>query len=150
MFVMIRDTANNQGPVVYNPDPNAQRKTSWQEWNIKLTDLNTPNVNLKQVKYLFIGLGLRCNKQGTAGIPGGGSGQVWFDNIRLEKHCGLTADFTGDCEVNMDDLRVLSEVWLRCGICGNKADIYPKDSPDGIVDFRDFALLAQQWLEEEP
>jgi hypothetical protein len=143
MYVMIADANTpkpNFGLVYYNPDPNAQQKTCWHEWNIKLTDLNTPKVNLKKVRYLWLGLGLRCNPYGSS-TPGG-SGQVTFDNIRLEKSCGLTADFTGDCEVNMDDLRVLSEEWLRCG----RADLYP----DCIVDFRDFAALAEEWLKEAP
>jgi hypothetical protein len=153
MYVMIADTNAKPrfGPTIYNPDPNAQRKTSWTDWYIKLSDLNSPNpypVDLKHIRYLFLGFGLRCNIYGS-GHPGG-HGQVTFDNIWVTQSICLpeyqpVADFTGDCVVDMDDVRVMSEDWLTGG---SVADIYPADNPDGIVDFRDFAVLAQEWLTE--
>jgi hypothetical protein len=157
MYVMIGDTNAKPrcGPVIYNSDPNAQQKTCWQEWNIKLTDLNAPNVNppngpdLKHIRYLWLGLGLRCNPFGSS-TPGG-TGQVTFDNIWVTQSICLpeyqpVADFTGDCAVNLADVKVMSEDWLTGG---SVADIYPEDNPDGIVDFRDFAVLAQEWLTEQ-
>jgi len=56
--------------------------------------------------------------------------------------CGPVGDLTDDCKVNWYDVKVMSEEWLNEGI---KADIYS----DGIVNFRDFALLVDGWLEEE-
>jgi hypothetical protein len=57
----------------------------------------------------------------------------------------FTGNLTDDCIVDLYDVKVMSQEWLTAGI---KADIYP-DVPDGIVDFRDFAILAKNWLVEE-
>jgi hypothetical protein len=147
MFVLIRDESGNQGPVVYNPDSNAQRKTTWQKWDIPLSGPNSlshpgspADVNLKKVSYLWVGLGLRCNKR-TGGIPGGGLGEVTFDNIRLER-CELSANFNCDDIVNFYDFAVFAREWPHCG----KADLYP----DCTVDIMDLAVLAEEWLKEEP
>ena len=83
----------------------------------------------------------------------GGDCTVMFDDIRLEPPCCMqeyrefAADFTGDCFVDLYDMKVLSEDWLTCGVC-IKSDIYP-DIGDGIVDFRDLAVLAEEWLTED-
>jgi hypothetical protein len=149
MYAMIRDDANNQGPVVYNPDATAQQKTTWQDWRILLSDLSVGgsphDVDLTKVRYLFIGFGERCNLYGS-GHPGG-TGIVNFDNIRLiQPYCrpeyGPVADFTDDCVVDMDDLEMMAQEWLTVGM---EADIYP-GNPDGVVNFRDFAVLADVWL----
>jgi hypothetical protein len=118
MYVMIADAntpKSNFGPVYYNPDPTAQQKTSWTDCYIKLTDLNTPNVNLKKIKYLFIGLGLRCNPYQSS-TPGG-SGQVKFDDIWVTQpicnpRYGPAADFTGDCFVDTTDVDIFVNDWL--------------------------------------
>jgi hypothetical protein len=152
MYVAIRDSTNHLGPIIFNPDANAQKNTTWQEWQIPLSVLSGGTVDLTHDVNLLIGFGQRCNKKGT-GTPGG-AGRVWFDNIRLyQPNCnptyGLTADFTDDCKVDIYDVEVLNQEWLRYGekwLCYCQADIYQ----DGIVDFRDFAVLAQQWLEEGP
>ena len=101
-------------------------------------------MNLKSVKRLYIGIGQRC---ATPTDPNGGEGQISIDDIRLyQQIClpedGPLADFTNDCFVNIDDVNVMSEEWLTTGVL---ADIYPQ-TPDGIVDFRDFAVLADEWF----
>jgi hypothetical protein len=145
MYAMIQDAAGNRGQVVYNPDANAQKQTTWEDWLIKLSDLNSPDVNLRSVRYLIIGFGQRCNSL-FSGNPGG-EGQVSFDNIRLEQpicipQYGPIADFTDDCVVDLADVKVMSQEWLTAGV---KADIFI----DGNVDFKDFAVLAQQWMTEQ-
>jgi hypothetical protein len=60
---------------------------------------------------------------------------------------GLTADITGDCYVNFEDLKIIADNWLRTDCtppdnCGG-ADFAPTD---GKVDFSDFASFAEQWL----
>jgi hypothetical protein len=149
MYVAIEDTAGHMGNPVNHPDPNAHTIPAWQKWQIAISDLNSPDVNLKSVKNLYIGFGVRCNY--SAGL--GGAGYVMFDNIQLTPPClleyGLDADLTHDCVVNSHDFSAFAQNWLVCGICGIKADIHP-DTADGLVDFRDFAVLASKWLEETP
>jgi hypothetical protein len=141
MYVAIEDTAGNFGSIV-NSDPEAQRTSSWKQWNVNLTDLNSPNnVSLRAVRYLYLGFGVRGNTTNP-----GGTGTVRFDDIRLyQRRCvqgyGPTADLTGDCRVNLDDMKVMSQEWLG----GGEADIYI----DGVVNFRDFAVLAQQWMMQQ-
>jgi hypothetical protein len=119
MYVMIRDTTGiaGQGPTIYNPNPTAQQQSSWRDWYIPLSDLSSPNVDLTKIRFLFIGQGLRCNKLGTAGIAGGGSGTVRFDNIWVTQPIcnamyGPTADFSDDCFVGIADLDLFSTDWL--------------------------------------
>jgi len=71
--------ANSGGPtaVVYHDDPNAVLIDTWTEWNIPLTDVSTQGVVLTDVDKIAIGFGDRANPQ-----PGG-SGLVFFDDIRL-------------------------------------------------------------------
>jgi hypothetical protein len=53
------------------------------------------------------------------------------------------ADITGDCMVNMLDLKVLAEQWLSAPSIPS-ADIYPIGG-DNWVGFKDFAELAGYW-----
>jgi hypothetical protein len=55
----------------------------------------------------------------------------------------LTGDFNGDYIVDESDLRQMALDWLTAGL---DTDIVP-DSPDGMVNFLDFAKLADFWLE---
>jgi hypothetical protein len=132
-----------------HPDPNAQATTYWQQWEIPLEDLKNPDVNLEAVKYFSIGFGVRCIDD----YYGGGSGNVMFDDIRLIPPCTpdyfSDADLTHDCVINSYDLAAFTQDWLNCGKCGMRADLYP-EIPDAIVDFRDFAILASDWLKEIP
>jgi hypothetical protein len=140
MYVAIEDMAGNFG-MLLNDNPEAQRTSSLEQWNINFADLNSPPLNPAAVRYLYIGFGVRCNRD----VQVGGAGTVRFDDVRLYKrHCvpeysGLTADLTADCAVNRADVKFMSEQWLSDNA---EADIYV----DGVVNFRDFALLAQEWL----
>jgi hypothetical protein len=144
MYVAIIDAAGNMGPVVYNPDATAQNTTTWHEWQIPFSDLKgATSLELTKEVNLIIGFGVRCNPMWVFGGTPGGTGRVWFDNIRLKRsRCTLNADFTDDCIVDFRDFAVLAEEWLRCG----QADIYP----DCNVNLMDFAILAQEWLEDGP
>ena len=60
------------------------------------------------------------------------------------KSC-LLGDFEPDGDVDFTDLMVLVNQWLQPP--GNpSADIAPQPNGDNFVDFRDFALLAENWL----
>jgi hypothetical protein len=55
-------------------------------------------------------------------------------------------DFTQDNKVDFLDLDILIDQWIHAP--GNtSADIAPQPNGDGIVNFFDFALFAQNWLE---
>lgn len=54
----------------------------------------------------------------------------------------LMGDFEPDCDVDFDDLNLLVSYWLAsCGDCQG-TDLVA----DGIVNFEDFALFAENWL----
>ena len=53
------------------------------------------------------------------------------------------ADLDDDCYVNSSDLVAMAVVWLQND---PDADIAPLPTGDGIVNFKDFSLLAQDWL----
>jgi hypothetical protein len=112
MFVHIEDTTG-AGWDVNNPDPNAQKNPSWQEWNIDLKQFSDNGVNLSKVKYLYIGFGVWCNSLDDTG----GTGTVLVDNVRLyPAKCiavyGPTGDIDEDCWVNYTDVDVMAGAWL--------------------------------------
>ena len=74
--------ANSTGipAVVYYHDDNAVSVNSWTKWNIPLTEFANQGVVLTDVDRIAIGLGTRGNMT----IPGG-SGKMYFDDIRLLK-----------------------------------------------------------------
>jgi len=57
-----------------------------------------------------------------------------------------TADITGDCRVDLEDLAILAGWWLEdCDISNDwcdQADL----GPNGIVDLSDISTLSSQWL----
>ena len=71
--------ANSTGApaVVYHDDPGAAQIGRWTEWSIDLKKFTDQGVNLTNVDKLSIGFGDKNNLQ-----PGG-SGVVYFDDIRL-------------------------------------------------------------------
>ncbi len=69
MYVVLNGTA-----AVVNDTPNAAQKAAWTEWSI---DLQTFGINLTNVNTITLGLGNRTNP------TTGGSGTVFFDDIRL-------------------------------------------------------------------
>ena len=57
---------------------------------------------------------------------------------------GLTGDFEPDCDVDVDDLALMVNYWLElCGDCED-TDL----SSDGTVNLEDFAIFAENWLEQ--
>lgn len=67
-----------------------------------------------------------------------------WDFVKFDTHCGgfgyLPEDLDQDCFVDMNDLKVLAEVWL-VEEPSQRYDLFK----DGIVNFRDFAFLAEYW-----
>jgi unsaturated rhamnogalacturonyl hydrolase len=60
---------------------------------------------------------------------------------RLEQS-ELAGDIDGDGDVDFDDLKILADNWLEDY---PSADIFPPGG-DGIINFLDFAALAQDWM----
>jgi len=72
---------------------------------------------------------------------------VFFDDIRLYvRRCvakyGPEPDFSGDCVVYLEDLKIMADEWLTSG---TKADLVE----DNNVDFKDYAVLMDGWLDEK-
>ena len=120
MYVKLEDGRGNEGVVTYGDngeDRNDLRIASWHEWNIDLAIFDACGVDLTDVKYIYLGFGGE-----------NGSGTVYFDNIQLyPPRCVLSkrsADFA-------------------------KVDYAPAGciSGDCVIDFRDFAVLANEWLD---
>ena len=93
-----------------------------------------------------------------SGVSGGGgraaSGSVVMDGTASQPAAGislggsmvLNAGYqagTRGCVVNLDDLAVVCEVWLRKDEALNLAG-------ETDINFNDFVLFAQYWLEECP
>ncbi len=72
MYVVLNGSAG-----VDNDNPEAALNRSWTEWNIDLQAFADQGVNLSNVTSITLGFGNRANP--TAG----GSGMVFFDDIRL-------------------------------------------------------------------
>ncbi|MHC4628663.1 MAG: LamG-like jellyroll fold domain-containing protein, partial [Planctomycetota bacterium] len=97
--------------VVFHEDPNAALINTWTQWNIDLAEFG--GVSLTDVNAIAIGLGNRNNPQA------GGSGKMYFDNIRLYRPRCLAslakpdADLNDDCVVDNLDLEVMAAEWLK-------------------------------------
>jgi hypothetical protein len=72
MFVALNGSA-----VVYHDDPAVTQMTGWKEWIIDLQAFADQDVNLADVNTITIGFGTKNNP------AAGGSGQMYFDDIRL-------------------------------------------------------------------
>ncbi|MHC4440444.1 MAG: LamG domain-containing protein [Planctomycetota bacterium] len=118
MYVTISNNNGTTGTVYYddnqNIDPQATLIDTWTEWNIDLKDFLDQGIDLSNVDSITIGIGDKDNPQ-----PGG-SGKMFFDDIRLykpryvaDKVTPLKADFTGDGIVNDDDLEIMLNDWLE-------------------------------------
>ena len=73
MFVALNGSA-----VVYHDDPAATQIDKWTEWAIDLQEFANQGVNLANVSTVAIGFGTK-----NSPVAGGGSGQMYFDDIRL-------------------------------------------------------------------
>ncbi len=72
MYVALNDSAS-----VYHDDPSAALIDEWTQWPIDLQEFAAKGVNLANVNTITIGFGDKNN------IQAGGSGLVFFDDIRL-------------------------------------------------------------------
>jgi parallel beta-helix repeat protein len=142
MYVVLEDGSYDFVMVKYGDhgeDPNDIRQAEWHEWNIPLSEFADGGVELADVSKVRIGFGDRMNP------VAGGSGIVYFDDIRLyPPKCvtgiGPDGDLNSDCMVDYRDLEIIAEQWLCSGDCTHQ--LYPDDK----VDFKDYVVLAENWL----
>jgi hypothetical protein len=84
----------------------------WHDWGINFEEFNSAGLDLTDISSITIGFG---NKESPA--PGG-SGWVYFENIRLwplrcrGEYSDSSGDFTGDCFVDSNDLREFAFTWM--------------------------------------
>jgi hypothetical protein len=117
MFAQLQTTVSSQNTqrVVYNGDPEDLQSEEWIEWNLELHDLFTgkpqdpplPDEGIPGTKIKSVGVG----------IIGGGSGTLYFDDLRVyPTRCvpiyGPEADLNDDCVVDEGDLKILVGDWL--------------------------------------
>ena len=142
----------NTGMVIYDGDMNDIKDPNWHDWNIALADFNASVVDLTDISKIAIGIG-------DGAVPGG-DGVVYIEDIRLcVPRCILlwrSADFTefdyaprgypysGDCVIDHRELEIMSEEWLMEPPSDPNVDLHT----DGVIDFMDFAILADVWLED--
>jgi hypothetical protein len=110
MYVGLAD-GDSETFIDYDGDMNDIKLEEWQEWNIELSAFT--GVTLTDVRTVYIGFGDRADVP-----PGGGDGVVYMDDIRLYlpkciPELGPTADLSGNCVVDLFDVRILGEHWLR-------------------------------------
>ncbi|MHC4363829.1 MAG: hypothetical protein ACYSTZ_13480, partial [Planctomycetota bacterium] len=130
--VGIEDTGGTYAEIRYGDyeqleeeDINDLNEPEWHRWFIALPDFNDSNyaavpdnVDLSSVAKLYIGFGNRRSPQA------GGSGEVRFDDIRLNLPvCRAdvikpVGDFTGprgvpDCVVDLADIGYIADEWLK-------------------------------------
>ena len=79
LYVAVSNSAG-QPAVVVNDNPNAAQIDTWTKWVIPLQEFADQGINLTNVDRIAIGLGTRGNMT----VPGG-SGKMYFDDIRLER-----------------------------------------------------------------
>jgi hypothetical protein len=150
MYVALEDSNGSYAEVRYGDngeDMNDVKIEHWHEWSIDLQDFNDADVNLTEIKKVYIGFGNKADPF----VPGG-FGIVYFDDIYLyEPTCRpslrseafAVVDLSGDCIVGLADLQIIAFQWLSIGRAA--ADL----NDDKSVDFTDYALLADRWLETE-
>jgi hypothetical protein len=103
----------NGSKVLYDGDMNDITEESWHEWKIDLARFAQLGVTLSDVNDVAIGFGDETNT-----TKQGGSGFVYFDDIRLYRpRCfpllkKAASDFNNDCQVTYADLDIMANDWL--------------------------------------
>ncbi len=136
MYVAVANSGGTPAVVYYDDpdDPTPTQIGAWTQWNIDLKAFADQGVNLTNVDSISIGFGDKANPQ-----PGG-SGKMYFDDIRLYRpRCMLellqpAGDFNGDCQVDGLDLEVMAADWLE----GDSVVSNTAPDPAGLVVYYTF------------
>jgi hypothetical protein len=100
--------SNGKVSVLNHPNPNATQLNDWTEWRIPLVNFSTEETTLTDVNSLFIGVGSRDNPRS------GGSGKLYFDDIRLYEFRGgdPTDIINTGFEMNQDNIEAIVSTWI--------------------------------------
>ena len=79
LYVAVSNSTGNPAVVVHD-DPAAAQFNTWTKWIIPLQAFADQGINLTSVDKIAIGLGTKGNMTAP-----GGSGKMYFDDIRLTK-----------------------------------------------------------------
>jgi hypothetical protein len=116
MYVVLEDGSSHVGIGEYGDLGESMSDVEvadWHQWDIPLTAFSDAGVVLTDVAKVRIGFGDRDTP------VAGGSGTVFFDDIRLYMPKCVpwlakpAADFSGNCIVDLADVAILAEDWLR-------------------------------------
>jgi hypothetical protein len=116
MYLRLKDDEGHAAQIMHG-DPSAIRAAAWRVWEIELQDFVQINnaLNLAKVNEITIGFGNPDNST----VPGG-SGVVYFDEIRLyPSRCvspPAQGDVNGDCVVDFEDCALIGDSWLESGL----------------------------------
>jgi hypothetical protein len=107
MYAALEDNDGNPVAVITNSDANIVKTAEWTVWRIKLSDFT--GVNLSNIKKFYLGFGNRSTPSA------GGSGTVYFDDIRLYRSRCLEkpmVDINDDCVVDFEDFAIMAANWM--------------------------------------
>ncbi|MFC1737798.1 hypothetical protein ACFL1G_01965 [Planctomycetota bacterium] len=148
-YIELEDNNGNTAKINMSDSPDNLNINDpcWTTWYIALDDFDTPQTpDLSKIRYIRIGA--------TTPHDVTGSGDIEFDLLlRCAPYCvpgeGPTGDISGpedepDCVVDEWDLAELVARWLDEENLGNENFFQ-----DNIIDFKDYAILAENWKEEE-
>jgi len=111
LYVTVKDSDGNSATVLYSDSNNIVQWSNelWRLWSVDIGKFT--GVNREDVRKLTIGLG--------DGASPGGEGAVYFDDIGLYRPMCLNqdgdADLNNDCAVDIDDIELLVDDWLKSG-----------------------------------
>jgi hypothetical protein len=112
MYLVVASSTGTFVVIPYAGDAGDLKKAAWQEWNIDLREFSNAGLNLADVDSIAIGFGNRNNPQI------GGSGKMYFDDIRLYRARCVSAilkpdaDLSGNCIVDIADVEIIANNWL--------------------------------------
>ncbi len=128
IYVIVGDGTNSHKIIL--TDAVVDSNDRWQVLSIKLSEL--VDVNLANITTLTVGVG--------DGVSAGGAGTVFINDIllygsRCMSEYADIADVTGDCQVTLDDLAMITGQWLFADF--NVAATAPAASPVAYYNFND-------------
>jgi hypothetical protein len=107
-----------------------------------VAEVNVPVNNCRGIHTLKFGM--RVNTSGRI-YPA-----YWaqWDSITFDKLCGgyglFDADINRDCYVDLTDLKLLADNWLRTDLTVSEQDMNLHE--DDTINLQDFALFADEWM----
>lgn len=106
LYVALEDSAGHVKAVPH-PDPEATIASTWQAWQIPLSQFGSAGVNLTKVNKMYIGVGDK--KKPVAG----GAGRVYVDDVRIDplRPGGPATVLIGDASNRVLQYKVDGSTW---------------------------------------